>query len=588
MPLQAGQVVHNRYQIQSQLGQGGMGAVYLAHDMVLDHRTAVKEMRPAPDLAEVTLEGLREQFKREARVLAGLNHPNLPRVTDYFTEGGNAYLVMDYVEGQSLEDVLRAQGRPGLPEAQVVDWANQLLDALGYIHGKNVLHRDIKPANIRLTPDGRVVLVDFGLVKLYDPSRPQTVVVLRGAGTPQYAPPEQIDYSYGHTDARSDLFSLGAMLYSLLSGKLPPSLTERLIKQSAIPPLRSLAPHVSPAIEAAIFKAMQLRPDDRFQSAAEMREALARTSAPPPQARVESTPALEPTYVPPQTPSQPPSRSALQPTPPPPPSYPPSSTPTPPPAASGRRKMPVWAWLGGCGCLVVALGCAAFLALGMMSPATPTPAATPEPGLPTFTPLPPATLEPGLPTSTPQPEALYSDDFSDADSGWDVYDDEDASAEYADGKFAITVKSSKWLAWANSNEVDLDDVVIEVNASMISGSEDNEFGVICRYQDKDNFYYFIISADGYAGITRMSGDDQTIISSAEGKYQQSDVVNQGLATNSIKVVCAGDNLELYANGELIAQAQDATISGGDIGLIVGTYDEGNVRIEFDDVMVSAP
>ncbi|MGB9777632.1 MAG: serine/threonine-protein kinase [Anaerolineae bacterium] len=179
-----GQTLQNRYHILSLLGRGGMGAVYRAWDARLEATVAVKEMVPQPDLDPRTLAQLRQQFRQEAIVLARLHHPNLVRVTDFFEEGGNAYLVMDFVEGESLADLIAARGP--LPEAQVLEWAGQLLDALAYCHGQGVLHRDIKPPNVIIRPDGRAVLVDFGLVKLWDPRDPRTKTAMRGMGTPEY------------------------------------------------------------------------------------------------------------------------------------------------------------------------------------------------------------------------------------------------------------------------------------------------------------------------------------------------------------------------------------------------------------------
>lgn len=574
MTIQPGQMLHNRYQIQSQLGQGGMGAVYLARDMSLEHKVAVKEMRPAADLSPQALEGLRQQFQREARVLAGLAHPNLPRVIDCFSEGGNEYLVMDYVEGKPLDEILKTQGKPGLPEAQVLDWGRQLLDALEYIHSKSVLHRDIKPANIRLTPEGRVLLVDFGLVKLYDPRSPQTVLVLRGAGTPQYAPPEQIDSNYGHTDARSDIFALGATLYYLLTGHLPPSITERLIKQSPIPPIWSQASGVSSAFEAAIFKAMQLRPDDRFQSAAEMRAALPQAGAPPTQRFTESRPPTAPTQAPPVQPprqvSQPISRPA-----------PAQVTPTPPPpmvapnarATARAGGIPTWAWLGGCGCLLALAACVAltiFFGLIPSSTSTPTPVAAI-----TVTPV-------------PQPDALYADDFSDPSSGWDVNDGDNSTVGYTgSGKYFIAIKTDGYASWANPKKL-FSDVSIEVNASVVSGDQDTEYGIICRYQDGSNFYVLQVAADGTAAIRKKENGEQFKVISGNGEWTSSDAINQGVADNTLKAVCSGNTLTLYVNGTQVAEATDDSFSSGDVGLFAGTFGVAGARVEFSDFVVRNP
>ena len=281
MPLSTGQTLQNRYRILSLLGQGGMGAVYQAWDLALNRHCAVKEMIPDPNVDPQALAGVRAQFRREAQTLANLSHPNLPRVTDYFSLAGNEYLVMDFIEGENLQDALdRSCGQP-LDEAQALDWARQLLDALEYCHARGVIHRDIKPANVRLTPEGRAVLVDFGLVKLYDPANPKTATVIHGLGTPEYTPLEQYDVGKGHTDARSDLYSLGATLFHLLTGQAPPTATQRVVNPASFVPPCSLNHQLKPSTETAILQAMELKPDHRFQSAAEMRAALSGTALVP-------------------------------------------------------------------------------------------------------------------------------------------------------------------------------------------------------------------------------------------------------------------------------------------------------------------
>ena len=262
MPLQTGQVLEQRYRIEALLGQGGMGAVYRAIDLKFDTPVALKEnLTITPDS--------QRQFTREAGLLHQLRHPNLPRVTDHFTIAGQGqYLVMDHIEGEDLKGLLARQGP--LPEPQALNWICQVLDALEYLHGRQVIHRDVKPANVKITPQGQVYLVDFGLAKVYDPGQ-ETTIGARGA-TPGYAPPEQ--YGQGRTDARSDVYSAGATLYSLVSGQVPPDALDMVIRRGNLPSLRQLAPGVSPHVEAAVVRAMQTVPEDRFQTSAEFRQAL--------------------------------------------------------------------------------------------------------------------------------------------------------------------------------------------------------------------------------------------------------------------------------------------------------------------------
>ncbi len=260
-----GEVLNNRYRIAALLGQGGMGAVYRAWDLNLKMAVAVKENADASTDAQ-------RQFEREVTLLARLSHPNLPRVTDHFAlPDRGQYLVMDYVEGESLESMLDRLG--ALPEEQAVAWASQVCDALAYLHGQEppVIHRDIKPANIRITHAGRAVLVDFGISKLFEPGS-RTTVGAR-AFTPGYSPPEQ--YGDGSTDARSDLYSLGATLYHLLTGRQPTESIKRLVGAAELLPPRQLNPAVSPGVERVVLAALALPTEQRFQNAAALKAALA-------------------------------------------------------------------------------------------------------------------------------------------------------------------------------------------------------------------------------------------------------------------------------------------------------------------------
>ena len=283
MPLNTGQLLQNRYRIVTLLGQGGMGAVYRAHDNRLDISVAIKELLPQPGLDPEMLARLREQFLQEATVLARLNHTHLVNVSDYFERGGKAYLVMKYVDGESLAERIEREG--ALPEAEVIAWTQQILNALAYCHAQHILHRDIKPENIVIQPNGNAVLVDFGLVKLWDPHDPRTHTVIRGTGTPTYAPPEQYDIVAGHTDARSDIYSLGATIYHALTGKEPPTATQRMVNPQALRPLHELQPGASPRLARVVHRALEPQPEHRFQHAQEMTAALQGADRPQPQRR---------------------------------------------------------------------------------------------------------------------------------------------------------------------------------------------------------------------------------------------------------------------------------------------------------------
>jgi serine/threonine protein kinase len=303
MSLIPGQVIHGRYRVIALLSPGGMSAVYEVIDTILSLRCALKEMMPYPGTSEVALPQLREQFQQEARLLAELRHPSLPRVTDHFEEDGNVYLVMDYIYGKRLDEVIVQN--EGLSEDQVLGWARQLMEALAYCHRRGVIHRDVKPQNVIITSRGQAVLVDFGLAKLVDPNNPRTRTVMQGLGTPEYAPPEQYDTKQGRTDSRTDVYSLGATLYHALVGEPPPMLAERVTDPESLIPLRERRGDVSAATDQAITKAMALQPSERFQDIAEMHEALIAS----PQLKLE-TESVAPAEVD-ATPSAEPSRSTV-------------------------------------------------------------------------------------------------------------------------------------------------------------------------------------------------------------------------------------------------------------------------------------
>jgi serine/threonine protein kinase len=282
-PLAPGTVLRARYQVIEIVGEGGMGAVYRAADLVLAGREcAVKEIGPEPGATPDMLAQTRDQFYREASVLARLDHPNLPKVSDYFSEGERDYLVMDFVPGQSLRQLVdeARQRDTFLTEKQVLAWASQLCDALEYLHEQEtpILHRDIKPSNIKVTPTGTVKLVDFGLVKLLVPDDSRTITILQGRGTIQYTPLEQYGGDTGHTDVRSDVYSFGATLYHLLCGQPPAEAKQRFLRPGSLKLPRELNPALSPHIEQAILWAIAMHPDERPTSVAEFRQALLASS----------------------------------------------------------------------------------------------------------------------------------------------------------------------------------------------------------------------------------------------------------------------------------------------------------------------
>jgi hypothetical protein len=622
--LTTGTILQDRYRIVSRLGQGGMGAVYRAWDMRLNVAVALKEMTPQPGLDPQTLAQLRQQFQQEAMVLARLNHPHLVRVTDFFEERGNTYLVMDFVKGESLADRITGQGP--LPEWQVLAWGGQLLGALAYCHAQGVIHRDIKPQNVIIRPDGQAVLVDFGLVKLWDPGDPRTKTAMRGMGTPEYAPPEQYETEMGHTDARSDIYSLGATLYHALAGQAPPTATLRMAAPERFVPMRTLNPQASAATEAAVLRAMELARSQRWQSAGEMAAALggsAPSASGQPLERVAPTaPRHENTRVIP----------AAQ-----------------PPATPARRRVPVWAW--GLGGLAVLVLCVAMVGLRAVvvrraravataqAQATATVqsqvAATAQAQTAATAQAQTAATAQALATATAQvvqatamaqsqataaaqaaratataqtqatataaagvsdvPAAasdwpiVLSDPFGPNVNDWPVGDYSD---ERVTGNRLVTGGTYRWktdaldgvIWWSIPDIASVSDFYLTVEARRVSGVMDGQYGVIFRRADRDNYGLFKIEDSQYFRFSvRHEGEWDTVID-----WTEASAIRPG-EVNRLAVIAEGSHFTFYINDEYVGEADDDRLTRGQSGLAIELLDAGDAAIfEFDNFEVRAP
>ncbi|MDT5122521.1 MAG: eukaryotic-like serine/threonine-protein kinase [Acidobacteriota bacterium] len=271
--------LHNRYRIIQQLGAGGMGAVYQAMDETLSCVVAVKE-------TFAKTEDERRAFKREAELLANLTHPALPRVTDHFTHGSGQFLVMQFIPGNDLAELLTLRERPFATD-KVLEWADTLLDALEELHSYRppIIHRDIKPSNLKLTPKGKIILLDFGLAKgtagqMSTVDADSSLKSMYGY-TRNYAPLEQI--TGAGTDPRSDLYSLAATAWSLLTGELPPDVLTRVAEREEgnpdpLRPAHEKNADVPQAIADVLHQAMSLNRNQRPASAVEMRKLLREAS----------------------------------------------------------------------------------------------------------------------------------------------------------------------------------------------------------------------------------------------------------------------------------------------------------------------
>lgn len=258
---EVGTVIEGKYEILKQIGKGGMSTVYLAMDKRLNKQWAVKEIRKQGKTKndEVVINSL----IAEANLMKRLDHPALPRIVDIIDNGETIYVVMDYIEGESLDKIINEYGPQ--PQELVIDWAKQLCDALDYLHSQHppIIYRDMKPANVMLKPEGNVKVIDFGIAREYKENSLSDTTVL---GTRGYAPPEQ--HGSRQTDARSDIYALGMTMHHLLTG-VDPRPADYVYK-----PIRQWNPELSGGLERIIDKCTALDPDDRYQNCSELMYAL--------------------------------------------------------------------------------------------------------------------------------------------------------------------------------------------------------------------------------------------------------------------------------------------------------------------------
>lgn len=263
-----GQIVGN-YKIEEKLGEGGMGAVYKGVDTMLDREVAIKALRP--ELASQT--SVVERFRTEAVTLAKLNHPNIATLYSMFRQGDELYMVLEFVRGETLDSIMQKRG--ALPAEEAIPVFCQVLDGIDHAHELGIVHRDIKPANMMLTEKGTLKVLDFGIARLLGSARMTRAGNI--IGTLEYMAPEQVRGL--ETDGRSDIYALGMMLYEVLTGRLPFQtenefeLMKAQTEMMPTPP-REINPAIPEAVEAAILKAIQKNPNDRFQTGGDFRETL--------------------------------------------------------------------------------------------------------------------------------------------------------------------------------------------------------------------------------------------------------------------------------------------------------------------------
>ncbi len=584
-----------RYEIQSELGRGGMATVYLAFDPRFRRQVAVKVL---PDRF-LNHPVLRKRFEREAQTIAALEHPAIVPVYDFGDEGDLLYLVMRYMPGGSLEARLR---RGALSLSTTAAIVARLAQALDTVHARGIVHRDLKPANILFDAYDNAHLSDFGIVHLTEATTALTGEGL--IGTPAYMSPEQVR-GEGQIDARSDLYSLGIIIFEMLTGRQPyqantPMATAMQHLTQPVPRLNTFRSGIPPAAESLIQTALAKDPEMRFASAtslaAQLKIAAQGTGETAPgglfavQSANEVPTVMEETSqvdrqavgdrpLPGAKPGTAQTSASSQPG-----AGAQGARRHPPPAAlSDRRSYQPWLLGGVVGVLAIcALIITGYLLLSRILPGLQT-AKAPQQAVQPLT-TQPATEQAviSLPT-TPSP--FFEDTFSDPGSGWPVGNHTNGDYGYRADAYRIAISQPGELLWVTPAR-QASDAIFEVSAAHVGGSVENYFGLICRLQDADNFYYFVVTSQGNYTIGKYEqGRFNAFL--PEG-WASSALIRTDQSANLLRADCLSDQLAFYINGELVQQVRDQTFAQGEYGIIAAALAEPGTEISFDDFKAYAP
>jgi len=560
--LQPGQML-GPYQIISQVGQGGMATIYKAYHAAMDRYVAVKVL-PHQFMHDRVFLG---RFQQEVHLIAKLEHAHILPVYDYGESEGLPYLVMRFLDAGTLKNRMivssqAAVGRPGLSMVEIDRIFTQMADALSYAHDQGVIHRDIKPSNIMLDHRGDVFLTDFGIAKLIE-STVEFTATGSVTGTPAYMSPEQAQGQ--KVDQRTDIYSLGIVLYEMLTGRVsyeaetPLAVILKKLQQP-LPPPSSINPAISPIIEAVVRKALAANPAQRFNTIQEFltvwKQANTAASAVPQVSPVVRRQTLDRTR--PRTP-----QTAI-------------TTSTAPRVAHRTTNwyplaLIVVAIITVIGCIVLGGG---GLFLGLIT------------GKPTAT----SSLEVSNTTDGMPHRGIslpFQDNFSDLTAGiWPRVRNNDYITDYENEGYRIWVNQLTPILLVSPG-LQFSDAEIDVDANKIGGPDENRFGVLCRYnKTTQTAYVFTLTNNGYYSVGKLAGGGQKLIGMDSLKLSYD--IRHGEATNRIRATCVGDMLRLFINGQMQIEVHDSEFQSGDMGLWAGTASQVGTDILFDNLSAILP
>jgi serine/threonine protein kinase len=570
-----------QYEIIEQIGVGGMATVYKAYQSSINRHVAVKilptQFAHDPNFVK--------RFTQEAKAIAALEHPHILPVYDFGTQEGLTYMVMRYIEGGTLADLM---GQPMFNE-RIVEIVGNMARALDYAHSQGVVHRDIKPSNILMDKHGEALLTDFGIAKvMQDTGGTQLTGTGSILGTPEYMSPEQAEGV--SVDHRSDLYSLGVVLYELLTGQPPyqaktPLAVVLMHVKEPLPLPHTINPNVAEPLEQVVLKAMAKNRNQRYQTAAEMEQALKNALK-----EIES--------ITPTTSLPAPETQGL-------------AKPTPAPAKSGGAMGPLL--IGGL--LVAVLLCVGAIAIfafvavsgdgdggtvvsgevtvsGDLSQATeeiePTPTATETASPPTPT-EPIVEVDTILPVAQLEGEELFRDNFESNQNNWTIGEENDEYGQYTadivDGRYRMSQKADKGVfVWERLPDGNFDDFVLVVDAIPVEANTDSfGYGLTFRNNsDLGSLYTFEIDNDGYSVSVLSAGEWKTLVD-----FTETSAINVG-GPNQLMVKAVGPSLAFFINGEEATSIEDDALQAGSIGMAIELYEAGDsVTVDFDNLIVYA-